>query len=146
MKKEFTAEAGKALNRAAKYAAKMGQYVVGSEHLLYGLGNAPGVASRVLKENGLGKDALDFEIKNYCGISDTALLDNGGSESSPLLETLLEKSEEEAEKAGMEKIGTEHMLLAILKDMSCVAYKVLLAAAANIQKIYMDVEIGRAHV
>ncbi len=139
MKKEFTAEAGKALNRAAKYAAKMGQYVVGSEHLLYGLGNAPGVASRVLKENGLGKDALDFEIKNYCGISDTALLDNGGSGSSPLLETLLEKSEEEAEKAGMEKIGTEHMLLAILKDMSCVAYKVLLAAEANIQKIYMDV-------
>ena len=42
MKKEFTAEAGKALNRAAKYAAKMGQYVVGSEHLLYGLGSAPG--------------------------------------------------------------------------------------------------------
>ena len=43
MRKKFTAEAEKAINKAARFAAKMGQNVIGSEHLLYGLAAAPGV-------------------------------------------------------------------------------------------------------
>lgn len=139
MRKEFTAEAEKAINKAARFAAKMGQSVVGSEHLLFGLASAPGLASKVLKENGLDKDALDFQIKNYCGMSDVATVNQIECESSPKLEALFIQSGEEAEKMERESIGTEHMLLAILKDISCVAYKVLLAAEANIQKIYMDI-------
>ena len=139
MKKEFTAEAEKVLNKAAKFAAKVGQSVIGSEHLLYGLGGGPGLASRILKENGLDREMLEFEIKNYCGVSDVALLNDTECEFSPKLEALLEVSSEEAENMEMERIGTEHMLLAILKDITCLAYKVLLAAEANIQKIYMDI-------
>lgn len=139
MRREFTAEAEKALNKASKFAAKMGQSVIGSEHLLYGLGSAPGLASRVLKENGLDKDLLDFEIKTYFGISDVIAIDTGGAGTSPKLEELLEQSDKEAEKLGTEDIGTEHMLLAILKDTSSVAYKILLKSQANIQKIYMDI-------
>lgn len=139
MRKEFTAEAEKAINKAARYAVKMGQTVIGSEHLLYGLVSAPGVASKILKENGLDKDALDFEIKNFCGMSDVVTLNQVKCESSPKLETLFIQSGEEADKMESERIGTEHMLMAILKDISCVAYKVLLAAEANIQKIYLDI-------
>jgi ATP-dependent Clp protease ATP-binding subunit ClpC len=139
MKSEFTAEAEKAVNRAAKYAAKMGTPVVGSEHLLFGLVAAPGVASRVLKENGLDKDRIQFEIENYCGTSDVAVLDKGAGELSPKLEELFIRSEEEARKMEQQKVATEHLLLAILKETSCVAYQVLLSAEANIQKIYMDI-------
>lgn len=139
MKKEFTAEAEKVLNKAAKFAVKMGQSVIESEHLLYALGGGPGLASRILKENGLDREILEYEIKNYCGISDVALLNDTECVSSPKLEALLEVSSEEAENMEMERIGTEHMLLAILKDITCLAYKVLLAAEANIQKIYMDI-------
>lgn len=139
MKKEFTAEAEKALNKAAKFALKMGQSIVGSEHLLYGLSAAPGTASQVLKDNTLDKESLEYEIKAYCGVADTVLLDNTHCETSPKLETLLMQSSEEADKAEAERVGTEHMLLAILKDISCVAYKILLATEANIQKVYMDV-------
>lgn len=139
MRKEFTAEAEKAINKAARFAVKMGQTVIGSEHLLYGLVSSPGLASRILKENGLDKDVIDFEIKNYCGVSDVVTVNQVECETSPKLEALFIQSGEEAEKMELPCIGTEHMLLAILKDISCVAYKVLLAAEANIQKIYMDI-------
>lgn len=139
MRKEFTAEAEKALNKAAKFAVKMGQKIVGSEHLLYGLSAAPGVAGQVLKDNALDKESLEYEIKAYCGAGETVLLDDPHCETSPKLDSLLVQSAEEADKAEAERVGTEHMLLAILKDITCVAYKVLLATEANIQKIYMDV-------
>ena len=139
MSNEFTADAEKALNKAAKFAIKMGQRIVGSEHLLYGLGAAPGVASRIMRENGLDKERLEEEICKYCGMSDTVVLDKLGGETSPKLEALLLQSEEEANKAGRKQTGTEHMLLSIMKDISCVAYKILVAAGASIQKMYTDV-------
>lgn len=139
MRKQFTTEAEKALGRAAKFAVKMGQAAVGTEHLLYGLGAAPGLAARILKENGLDKVALEFEITNYCGFSDVALVDSVESEPSPKMEAIILQSVEEADRLEADKVGTEHLLLAMLKDMNCVAYKVLLASGANIQKLYMDI-------
>ncbi|MCI5732190.1 MAG: ATP-dependent Clp protease ATP-binding subunit ClpC, partial [Eubacterium sp.] len=131
MSNQFTADAEKALNKAAKFAIKMGQRIVGSEHLLYGLGASPGVASRIMRENGLDKERLEEEICKYCGMSDTVVLEKLSGETSPKLEALLLQSEEEAQKAGMEQTGTEHMLLAIMKDTSCVAYKILSSAGAS---------------
>lgn len=138
MSKKFTAEAEKALNRAAKFAIKMGQRIVGTEHLLYGLGAASGVASLILRENSLEKDRLEEEIRKYCGMSDTAVLDKMMGETSPRLEALLLQSAEEADKVGAECTGTEHMLLAIMKDTSCLAYKILIASGVSIQKMYTD--------
>lgn len=138
MSLQFTAEAEKALNRAAKFAIKMGQRIVGTEHLLYGLGTAPGVASLVMKENSLDRERLEEEIRKYCGMSDTVVLDKLTGETSPKLENLLLRSAEEADKAGAEYTGTEHMLLAIMKDTSCLAYKILIASGVSIQKMYTD--------
>lgn len=139
MKRDFTAEAEKVVSKAAKYAVKMGNPVIGTEHLLYGLGAGPGMASHVLKENGLDKDSLQFEIENYCGNGNTVMISGLNGDMSPKLEELLLQCDDEAMKMESDRIGTEHMLMAILKDTSCVAYRVLLAAGANIQKIYMDI-------
>ncbi len=139
MKRQLTAEAEKALSKAAKYAAKLGQRLIGTEHLLYGLAAAPGVASRILKENGFDRESVRFEIENYCGISDTVSMEKPDGEMSPRLEELILKSDGEAERLGESKVGTEHILMAILKDQNCVAYRILLAAEANIQKLYMDI-------
>lgn len=139
MKRNFTAEAEKVLNKAAKYAVKLGNPVMGTEHLLYGLSAGPGMASHVMRENGLDKDAIQFEITNYCGQSSTQVIDSLNGDMSPRLEELLIRCDEEAVKMESDKIGTEHMLMAVLKDTSCVAYRVLIAAGANIQKIYMDI-------
>ena len=139
MKRQFTAEAEKAINKAAKYAVKTGNPALGTEHLLYGLCAAPGVASRVLRENKLDKETINFTIENYCGRSDTMLSEKTECEMSPKMEEIMLRSDEEAVKMDSDKIGTEHMLMAILKDSTCVGYRILLAADANIQKIYMDI-------
>lgn len=139
MSRQFTAEAEKALNKAAKFAIRMGQRIVGSEHLLFGLSAAPGVAAKVLKENGMDKERLDIEVREYCGMSDVVEIEPLRGETSPKLEALLLAAAEEAGKMQLKETGTEHMLLAILKDTSCVAYKILLASGAPIQKLYTDI-------
>lgn len=139
MSRQFTTEAEKALNKAAKFAIRMGQRIVGSEHLLFGLSAAPGVAAKVLKENGMDKERLDIEVREYCGMSDVVEIEPLRGETSPKLEALLLAAAEEAEKMQLKETGTEHMLLAILKDTSCVAYKILLASGAPIQKLYTDI-------
>lgn len=139
MSRQFTAEAEKALNKAAKFAIRMGQRIVGSEHLLFGLSAAPGVAAKVLKENGMDKERLDIEVREYCGMSDVVEMESLRGETSPKLEALLLAAAEEAGKMQLKETGTEHMLLAILKDTSCVAYKILLASGAPIQKLYTDI-------
>ena len=139
MSRQFTTEAEKALNKAAKFAIRMGQRIVGSEHLLFGLSAAPGVAARVLKENGMDKERIDIEVREYCGMSDVVEMEPLRGETSPKLEELLLAAAEEAGKMQLKETGTEHMLLAILKDMSCVAYKILLASGAPIQKLYTDI-------
>ena len=139
MSRQFTTEAEKALNKAAKFAIRMGQRIVGSEHLLFALSPAPGVAAKVLKENGMDKERLDIEVREYCGMSDVVEIEPLRGETSPKLEALLLAAAEEAGKMQLKETGTEHMLLAILKDTSCVAYKILLASGAPIQKLYTDI-------
>ena len=139
MSRQFTTEAEKALNKAAKFAIRMGQRIVGSEHLLFGLSAAPGVAAKVLKENGMDKERLDIEVREYCGMSDVVEIEPLRGETSPKLEALLLAAAEEAGKMQLKETGTEHMLLAILKDTSCLAFKILLASGAPIQKLYTDI-------
>ncbi len=113
--------------------------MIGTEHLLYGLCAASGVAQTILKENKLEKEDIQYEIENYVGRSDTALLDPEEASLSPRLEEIITSAGKEAEKLKAELIGTEHLLIAILKDITTVAYQILLNSGANIQKIYMDI-------
>ena len=106
---------------------------------MFGLSAAPGVAAKVLKENGMDKERLDIEVREYCGMSDVVEIEPLRGETSPKLEELLLAAAEEAGKMQLKETGTEHMLLAILKDTSCVAYKILLASGAPIQKLYTDI-------
>ena len=117
----------------------MGSSVIGTEHLLYGLCAASGVAQTILKENKLEKEDIQYEIENYIGRADTALTDPGEATLSPRLEEIITAAGKEADNLEAEMIGTEHLLIAILKDISTVAYKILLNSGANIQKIYMDI-------
>lgn len=117
----------------------MGTSIIGTEHLLYGLCAASGVAQTILKENKLQKEDIQYEIENYIGRTDMALQDPGEATLSPRLEELIVSAGKEADNLGAELIGTEHLLIAILKDISTVAYKILLNSGANIQKIYMEI-------
>ncbi len=127
------------ITKAAKFAAKMGNPVIGTEHLLYGLCAAPGMAQTILKENKLQKEDIRYEIETYIGRADTALMDTAESTLSPKLEETILAAGKQAEALGEKEVGTEHLLMAVLKDINTVAYKILLSSGANIQKIYMDI-------
>ncbi|MBR1873352.1 MAG: ATP-dependent Clp protease ATP-binding subunit [Eubacterium sp.] len=139
MRQKMTPEAEKAISKGAKFAAKMGSSIIGTEHLLYGLCAASGMAQTILRENKLQKEDIQYEIDNYIGRTDTALIDPGEATLSPRLEETILVAEKEAVKYGAEMIGTEHLLLAILRDISTIAYKILMNSGANTQKIYGDI-------
>lgn len=137
MKNQFTKSAETALNTATKVAIETGSLAIGTEHLLYGLIITPGVASKVLQENEIKKDKIRFEINQQVE-EDGAVIMIEQYEMTPKLEDVIIQSGKEAEDFGTDKIGTEHLLLSMLRDPETVACKLITNAGGNVQKVFMD--------
>ena len=126
------------LKEAKRISKKLGQNYIGSEHLLMALtfvsDTAPFV---VLQENGV-------TIQSIINILSQIPLAGGtfGAEKSKYTksaESILELAGNEAKRLGSTEIGSEHLLIAILKHLDCTAVKIMLSLKANIQKIYVDI-------
>lgn len=135
----YTRQAQEALNMAKKIAEDLKHPYIGTEHLLLGLKRIyTGVAGQVLDKNKVDEEqmmkAMDMLVSAPQG--------GGGArkriERSPRLEYILEESRGEAARLHSRKIGTEHMLIAMLKDADCVATRMLITLNINIQKIFQD--------
>lgn len=145
MQSEFTDKAKTALSYAAKCAKSLKQGYIGTEHILAGLlMEETGVASRVLKDNGVEiEPVMDM-------IHDLIAFEKGVSVKeregySPRAQKILEEAHRQAERFGQKQTGTEHLLLALIKEGENVAVRLLNTLNANIQKIYADtlVAIGQ---
>lgn len=138
MRSQFTQKAQNVLNLASRCAGSMRQGYVGTEHLLVGLlKEGTGVAARVLVENGIETDrVLDMikELISYDG--GIGIRERNGF--SPRAEKVLEESHRMAARFGQKETGTEHILLALIKEGENVAVRLLNTLGANIQKIYAD--------
>ncbi len=136
---EYTQQAKDVLNIARATAKELNHPYVGTEHLLIGLRKVyTGVAGQVLAANGLDEDHILKIVDELVSPSgEISLVQHPGL--SPRLECILEESREEAEKERAEKIGTEHMLIALLKDVECVATRMLITLNLNIQKMFQEV-------
>lgn len=135
---QFTDKASTALRLAERAAKQLHQNYIGSEHLLVGLlKEHTGVAAVVLSDNGVDERKVIDLIKELIATeSSVKLLERDGY--SPRAKIILEESEKQAVRFKSEKIGTEHILLALLKDGSNAAVRLLNTIGINIQKIYMD--------
>lgn len=135
----YTEQAKEVLKIAKSAAKELKHPYIGTEHLLVGLKKVyTGVAGQVLAMNGVSEENI-LKIMNELvspGEGSTICKD---PEISPRLEYILEEAEAEAASLRSEKTGTEHMLLALLKDVDCVAARILLTLNINIQKICQDV-------
>lgn len=137
MKNQFTERAEQVLNQAAETACDLGSYMIGSEHLLYGLLSVEGVAFRILSENGVKKEKVLFEITQKIESSEkVTTLDD--CEMTPKLVNILDNSHAQAARFHQDRIGTEHLLLSMLRDMDSIAVKILMNLDADIQKIFVD--------
>ena len=136
---DYTRQAKEVLKIAEKSAKEMAHPYVGTEHLLLGLRKVyTGVAAQVLGTNGVDEENIQKVMSEL--ISPAGEMPGRKKpEYSPRLEYILEDSKTEAEQFRSEEIGTEHMLTALIRDMDCVAAKILTTLGANLQKIYQEI-------
>lgn len=138
----FTDKAKTALSLAEKTASRMRAGYVGTEHILVGLlKENTGVASRVLKENGADEEKIVEMIQDL--IMPEALVAIKEREGlSPRATAVLEEAHRQADRFGEEETGTEHILLALLKEGENVAARLINTLGLSIQKLYVDTLIA----
>lgn len=137
MKERFTENARTAINLAAEVAMRLAHGYIGTEHLLIGLLETKGAAASVLMENGVDEDKILELVNQLISTNTVAEMAQAGS-LTPRAQGILQQSEKEARKMGLEQIGTEHILIALLKMQDCIAVRLLNTLGVNVQKVYMD--------
>ena len=139
----YTDKAKSALNIASRASKSLKQRYIGTEHILIGLvRQGTGVAARVLLDNGADANKIMDMIRDTVALapSDTAIEDRDGW--SPKAQEVLDIAGSEAARFGSEKVGTEHILLGILKDGDNVAIRILNSLSISPQKLYVDVLVA----
>jgi ATP-dependent Clp protease ATP-binding subunit ClpC len=138
MQGKFTEKAKAAIESAQSAAVEMGHNYVGTEHLLLGLLSVhDGIAAKALEEQGVSDDDVVDKIDELIGSQNTGI--NMPRDFTPRSKRILEISFQEAVKMGTGYIGTEHLLIALLRDPDSIAVKVLTTLSVNIQKLYEDI-------
>ena len=139
MQDQYTKQALHAIQYAKTVAKKLKHPYVGTEHLLLGLRNEyTGVAGQILSQNGVEEEKILRLIGEL--ISPEADVLNGQNpKESPRFVYILENSAREAQRLHTKDIGTEHLLLSMIRDVECVATRVLITLNINLQKIFQDI-------
>ena len=138
MFEQYTAGAGRAIQSAIEAAAGLGQGYVGTEHILIGmLRDGSGVAGRILAGNGVALEAVEQMVKELIA-PETPVMTKEKEGFSPRAAKVLEGSALEAAHFHAAKIGTEHILLAILADQDSCAARIINTVGVNLQRLYVD--------
>lgn len=135
---KFTNTSKNAMEIANQLAIDLGHNYVGTEHLLYGLiKEGKGVASKVLENQAITAEAVLNEITELIGKSEDLTKNTLGF--TPRTKRVIENSFKEAKKNGFDYIGTEHILLGIMKEGDSIAVRILLNLNINLQKLYSEI-------
>ena len=137
MKEKFTPNAQKVLAVAYELSERMGQGYIGTEHLLIALTQCDGVAKDILLQNGVQAEKL-LELAKKLIVLGGAEEPDGKDSFSPLARKVLLQSEQEANAYGERLAGTEHILVALIKERICLAVRLLNTLEINVQKVFAD--------
>ena len=134
----FTEKAQKAIDEAKEFAKELHHDYLGTGHLLYGiLAEGTSVAALVLTRNGVTKDVVTEMILRF--VDGTYQKKNVSEpEATPGFHAIIDQAEIEAEATGYDSIGTEHLLVAIMKTTDCIASRILGTLKCNYQKIFSE--------
>ena len=136
---KFTARAEKSLELAQELAMELGHKYIGSEHILYGLAEeGTGIASEVLSNQDIISENIKDEIIDIIG-EGTPIDDPESLGFTPRSKKVIENAFMDARGIGSEQIGTEHILIGILKEGDSVAARILLDLGADPQKLYNEI-------
>ena len=133
----FTGRAKKAIEIANEVAIELGHNYIGTEHILYGLAKeGSGVASKVLENQEITPQDIVDKIIELIGQGDTIDETLG---FTPRTKRVIELAFIEARKLGYNYIGTEHLLISILREGDSIATRILLELNVNIPKLYNEI-------
>ena len=138
MNDKFTEYARNAIRVATDVAFRLSHNYIGTEHLLIGLLEAEGIASKVLEENGVDADKVVELVNQLIAPNNGVEMLEGGS-FTPRAKRILEFSYKEAARLKAQLVGTEHILIALIKESDCIAVRLLNTLGVNVQKIYVDI-------
>ena len=135
----FTARAEKALEIANDLALELGHNYIGTEHILYGLcKEGTGVASKVLENQKITDEDVLREIEMLIGVGEP-LSENDSLGFTPRSKRIIENSFVEARKLGSEFIGTEHLLIGIMREGDSVAVRIMMDLGVDPRKLYNEI-------
>ena len=138
MEERFTESAQRAMELAQAAAAELGHGYIGTEHMLVGLIREDrGAAARVLREQGLDETLILEMIEKNVGRGRRADTPQG---LTPRAKRVLELAVMEANRMGRSAIGTEHLLMGILREYESVAARILAATGADTNKMYTELQ------
>lgn len=135
---KFTESAENAIKYANNITVKLGHAYIGTEHILYGLAKErEGIARKVLESQNINCDNILSQIDNIMGENETKSKKILGF--TPRTKKMLENASEEAKKLNSERVGTEHILIGIIKEGDSVAIRILANLGANLKTLYEDI-------
>ena len=141
MANRFTENAQGALNAAPKLASKLGHNYIGSEHILLGIVyKANSIASRLLDVKGVDYKKLEDAVVKMIGVGEAGA--SNEFELTPRTKHIIEESGQLARGMGSAFVGTEHILLSILRETDSVAVKLLEGLGINPQELYNEIIDG----
>ena len=136
---KFTKRAEKAIEIANQIAIEFGHNYIGTEHLLYGLlKEGSGVASKVIENQGITPEQIEEQIDLLVGRNEQ-IEQNGVIGFTPRTKRVIENAFREAKKLGTDFIGTEHLLIGIMREGDSVAVRIMLDLNVNPQKLYNEI-------
>ncbi len=134
----FTQRAKNVLEQARLSASELGHSYVGSEHILLGIAReGGGVAAKIMRESGMDSRLILDLIEKNVGRGDQGVMPPQGL--TPRAKRILEIAIGEANRLGHSYIGTEHLLIALVKEQDSIAVRMLLALNVDMQKLHDDI-------
>lgn len=135
----YTKQAANAVRYAAKKAKEMKHPYIGTEHLLLGLREEfSGVAGQVLAQNGVETEKI-MQLMDELIAPREEMPASQKLKESPRLRYILANSEKEAHRLRTAEVGTEHLLLSMIRDVDCVAARILITLNISLQKLLKDI-------
>ena len=133
----FTQRASTAISKAHDAAMGMGHSYVGTEHLLLGIvREGDGLGARILNDNGLTEPVLSRMVAETVGRGVPGAPEQG---LSPRARRVIELAAEDAARLGHCYVGTEHMLMGILREHDSAGARIIVASGGDLNKIYTDI-------
>lgn len=140
MSTQYTNQAKTAVKYAEKTARRCKHSYIGTEHLLAGLlHEEEGTAGMVLRDMGISEERLMEMIRKLVAPEESNVLTADRAGYTPRAARMLEGAVEEADDLRSEKIGTEHLLLAMLREVDCMGTRLLHTMGVNIRKLQNEV-------